>query len=147
MLAVAGAFALTMGARQTMGLFLSSLNSATHLGGGDRGLRLAGSVRGLVAGDGLGGGALAHEVAAVAGVRRPGGGGAGLLVHRAPTAGLLAKFFGVGNMVTLFGLVMLTHQLGGFLGAWLGGKVFEATGNCDVVWTIDITLAVAAGVR
>ena len=57
---------------------------------------------------------------------------------------MLAKFFGVGSMATLFGLVMLTHQVGGFLGAWLGGKVFEATGHCDVVWTIDITLAVAA---
>ena len=57
---------------------------------------------------------------------------------------MAAKFFGVGSMATLFGLVMLTHQVGGFLGAWLGGKVFEATGNCDAVWTIDITLAVAA---
>ena len=41
-------------------------------------------------------------------------------------------------MATLFGLVILTHQVGGFLGAWLGGKVFEATGNDDVVWIIDI---------
>jgi len=61
-----------------------------------------------------------------------------------PTAGLVAKFFGTRHMATLFGLVMLTHQIGGFLGAWLGGKVFEATGNFDLVWTIDITLAVAA---
>ena len=61
-----------------------------------------------------------------------------------PTAGLVAKFFGVGNLATLFGLVMLTHQVGGFLGAWLGGKVFEATGNYDVVWIIDITLALGA---
>jgi len=61
-----------------------------------------------------------------------------------PTAGLVAKFFGVTNMATLFGLVMLTHQLGGFLGAWLGGKVFDATGSFDWVWYIDIALAVAA---
>lgn len=61
-----------------------------------------------------------------------------------PTAGLVAKFFGPANMATLFGIVMLTHQVGGFLGAWLGGKVFEATGGYDWVWYIDIVLAVGA---
>jgi predicted MFS family arabinose efflux permease len=61
-----------------------------------------------------------------------------------PTAGLVAKFFGTANMATLFGLVMLTHQLGGFLGAWLGGRVFEATGSYNWVWYIDIALALAA---
>lgn len=61
-----------------------------------------------------------------------------------PTAGLVAKFFGTANMATLFGVVMLTHQVGGFLGAWLGGKVFEATGSFDWVWYIDIVLAVGA---
>lgn len=61
-----------------------------------------------------------------------------------PTAGLVAKFFGLGNMATLFGLVMLSHQVGGFLGAWLGGRVFERYGNYDLVWVIDIVLAVGA---
>ncbi len=61
-----------------------------------------------------------------------------------PTAGLVAKFFGVGHMATLFGVVMLTHQVGGFLGAWLGGQIFQATGSFDLVWMIDIGLAVAA---
>ncbi len=61
-----------------------------------------------------------------------------------PTAGLVAKFFGLGNMATLFGVVMLSHQVGGFLGAWLGGKVFEATGSFDWIWYIDILLAVGA---
>ncbi|MFZ6657507.1 MFS transporter [Undibacterium sp. TJN19] len=61
-----------------------------------------------------------------------------------PTAGLVAKFFGPANMASLFGIVMLTHQLGGFLGAWLGGKVFEAAGNYNLLWYIDITLAVGA---
>jgi predicted MFS family arabinose efflux permease len=61
-----------------------------------------------------------------------------------PTAGLVAKFFGTANMATLFGIVMLSHQVGGFLGAWLGGKVFEATGAYDWVWYIDVVLAVGA---
>jgi MFS family permease len=61
-----------------------------------------------------------------------------------PTAGLVAKFFGIGNMATLFGLVMLSHQVGGFLGAWLGGRVFQSTGSYDIVWIIDIVLAVGA---
>ncbi len=61
-----------------------------------------------------------------------------------PTAGLVAKFFGTANMATLFGIVMLSHQAGGFLGAWLGGKLFDMTGNYDWVWYIDIVLATAA---
>jgi predicted MFS family arabinose efflux permease len=47
-------------------------------------------------------------------------------------------------MATLFGLVMLTHQIGGFVGAWLGGRMFEATGSYDAVWYIDIVLALGA---
>ncbi|MEP6972339.1 MAG: MFS transporter [Betaproteobacteria bacterium] len=61
-----------------------------------------------------------------------------------PTAGLVVKFFGLSHMATLFGIVMLSHQIGGFLGAWLGGKVFEWTGAYDVVWYIDIVLAIGA---
>ena len=61
-----------------------------------------------------------------------------------PTAGLVAKFFGTTHMATLFGVVMLTHQIGGFLGAWLGGKAFEWTGGYDWMWYADILLAVAA---
>ena len=51
-----------------------------------------------------------------------------------PTAGLVAKLFGTAYMGTLFGLVMVSHQLGGFLGTWLGGQAFEATGNYDWMW-------------
>ena len=61
-----------------------------------------------------------------------------------PTAGLVAKFFGHANMATLFGIVLVTHQVGGFLGAWLGGKVFEATGSYDWMWYVDIVLAAGA---
>ena len=61
-----------------------------------------------------------------------------------PTAGLVAKFFGPQHMATLFGIVMLAHQLGGFLGAWLGGKAFDWTGSYDWMWYADIVLAVGA---
>jgi predicted MFS family arabinose efflux permease len=61
-----------------------------------------------------------------------------------PTVGLVLKFFGPSNLAMLFGIVMLSHQVGGFLGAWLGGQVFDATGSFDLVWTIDILLAVGA---
>ena len=61
-----------------------------------------------------------------------------------PTAGLVVRFFGASHMGTLFGLVMVSHQVGGFLGAWLGGKVFEASGSYDWMWAADIALAVAA---
>lgn len=61
-----------------------------------------------------------------------------------PTAGLVAEFFGPANMATLFGIVMFSHQIGGFLGAWLGGQVFEAAGSYDWVWYVDILLAVGA---
>ena len=61
-----------------------------------------------------------------------------------PTAGLVAKFFGTAHMATLFGFVMLSHQIGGFLGAWLGGKSFEWTGSYDWMWYADIVLAAGA---
>ena len=61
-----------------------------------------------------------------------------------PTAGLVAKLFGVSHMATLFGVVMLAHQIGGFIGAWLGGRVFEMSGSYNWVWGIDILLALGA---
>ncbi|WP_431273396.1 MFS transporter [Variovorax ureilyticus] len=61
-----------------------------------------------------------------------------------PTAGLVAKMFGPANMAMLFGIVMLAHQIGGFLGAFLGGYVFQATGSYDIVWYVDIALAAGA---
>ncbi len=61
-----------------------------------------------------------------------------------PTVGLVAKFYGTANLATLFGLVMLSHQIGGFLGAYLGGKAFEWTGSYDWMWYADIVLAAGA---
>jgi predicted MFS family arabinose efflux permease len=61
-----------------------------------------------------------------------------------PTVGLVGKLHGIRYVATLFGIVMLSHQVGGFLGAWLGGYVFERTGSYDWLWYIDIMLAVGA---
>jgi predicted MFS family arabinose efflux permease len=61
-----------------------------------------------------------------------------------PTVGLVGKLHGVRYVATLFGFVMFSHQIGGFLGAWLGGYVFERTGSYDWLWYIDIMLAVGA---
>jgi MFS family permease len=61
-----------------------------------------------------------------------------------PTVGLVAKMFGTANMAMLFGVVMLSHQVGGFFGAYLGGYIFQATGSYDWVWYIDIVLAIGA---
>lgn len=61
-----------------------------------------------------------------------------------PTVGLVGKLHGMRYVATLFGIVMLSHQVGGFLGAWLGGYVFERTGSYDWLWYTDIMLAVGA---
>jgi predicted MFS family arabinose efflux permease len=60
------------------------------------------------------------------------------------TGNVVAKLYGLRNMATLFGLVFLSHQVGGFLGAWLGGKAFVATGSYDWMWYADIVLALFA---
>ena len=65
----------------------------------------------------------------------------------ASEVGVLVAFcsftFALGTAM-LFGIVMLSHQIGGFLGAYLGGSVFQATGSYDWVWYIDVVLAVGA---
>jgi MFS family permease len=58
-----------------------------------------------------------------------------------PTAGLVAKLFGTRYLATLFGLTLLTHQIGGFLGAWLGGLAMAHDGNYLWMWYVDIILA------
>ncbi|MDL2354409.1 MAG: MFS transporter [Pseudomonadota bacterium] len=61
-----------------------------------------------------------------------------------PTAGLVGKLFGMRYLSTLFGLTLLSHQVGGFLGAWLGGLSFVHFGDYTWMWYADIVLAIGA---
>jgi predicted MFS family arabinose efflux permease len=63
-----------------------------------------------------------------------------------PTAGLVGKLFGTRYIATLFGLTLLSHQIGGFLGAWLGGVVLQQTHAYTWIWYADIVLAVLAAI-
>ena len=63
-----------------------------------------------------------------------------------PTAGLVGKLFGTRFLATLFGLTLLSHQVGGFFGAWLGGLAIQHTGSYDWMWYADIVLAALAAV-
>src|SRR5262249_57438975 len=57
-----------------------------------------------------------------------------------PTSGLVAVMFGTRWITMLFGLTFLGHQIGGFLGVWLGGVVFERTGSYDTIWWLSVLL-------
>jgi MFS family permease len=70
--------------------------------------------------------------------------GATWLATVPPTAGLTAKLFGTRYLATLFGLTLLSHQIGGFFGAWLGGLAVVSTGSYAWMWWADIVLALAA---
>ncbi len=61
-----------------------------------------------------------------------------------PTSGLVAQFFGVRYMATLFGIVFFSHQLGAFLGITLGGVILDATGSYEIVWWIAVALGLLA---
>ena len=61
-----------------------------------------------------------------------------------PTAGLIGKLFGPRYLGTLFGLTLLSHQIGGFFGAWLGGVAMERFGDYTWMWYADIALALIA---
>jgi MFS family permease len=60
------------------------------------------------------------------------------------TNGTVAAVFGVGNMAMLGGIVFFFHQVGAFLGGWLGGRLYVATGSYDLVWWLSIALALVA---
>jgi predicted MFS family arabinose efflux permease len=65
-----------------------------------------------------------------------------------PTASIVGKLFGVRYLATLFGLTLLSHQIGGFLGAYLGGLAVAHTGDYQWMWYADIALsAMAAAVN
>ena len=59
-----------------------------------------------------------------------------------PTSALVALMFGTRWMATLFGFAFFSHQVGGFLGVWLGGMLFERTGSYEVVWWLSIALGI-----
>ena len=97
-LAAAAILMVTMGARQSLGLFISPLKSSTWL------------------------------------------------ATVPPTATIVGKLFGIRYLSTLFGLTLLSHQIGGFLGAYLGGIALVRFGNYHWMWYADMALAAAAAI-
>ncbi len=62
------------------------------------------------------------------------------------TSGIVAQVFGVRYMATLFGVVFFSHQLGSFLGVWLGGRLYDTTGSYDPIWWAGVVLGLLAAV-
>jgi len=60
------------------------------------------------------------------------------------TSGLVAELFGPRYMATLYAVVYLSHQLGSFMGVWLGGRIYDATGSYETVWWLTIVAGFAA---
>ena len=60
------------------------------------------------------------------------------------TSGLVAQIFGPRYMATLFGIVFFSHQVGSFLGVWLGGYLYDVYGSYDVIWWLSIALGLVA---
>jgi len=58
------------------------------------------------------------------------------------TSGLIGQIFGVRYLSTLFGIVFFSHQIGAFLGVWMGGYIFDLTGSYDIVWYMSVALGV-----
>lgn len=56
------------------------------------------------------------------------------------TSGLVAQIYGLRYMGTLYGLVFLSHQIGGFLGVWLGGRLYDQFGNYTLVWWVGVAV-------
>ena len=63
-----------------------------------------------------------------------------------PTSGLVALMFGTRWLTMLFGFAFFSHQVGGFLGVWLGGSAYEATGSYTLVWWLSVFFGVASAV-
>ncbi len=62
-----------------------------------------------------------------------------------PTNAMVAQIFGVQHMSMLSGFIFFSHQIGSFLGVWLGGYLYDRTGSYDVVWYLSIALGIFAG--
>jgi MFS family permease len=60
------------------------------------------------------------------------------------TNGLVSQVFGVQYIATLFGFVFVGHQVGGFLGMWLGGALFDATHSYDAMWLLSVLIGLVA---
>lgn len=56
------------------------------------------------------------------------------------TSGIVAQVFGTRHFSMLFGVVFMSHQIGGFVGAWLGGYIFDVTGSYDLMWMVSVAL-------
>ncbi len=63
-----------------------------------------------------------------------------------PTSSLVAIMFGTRWMATLFGFAFFSHQVGGFLGVWLGGLLYTATGSYDVIWWLSVVLGIISAI-
>jgi predicted MFS family arabinose efflux permease len=61
-----------------------------------------------------------------------------------PTNAIVAQIFGVQYMSMLSGFVFLSHQIGSFLGVWLGGKLYDSSGSYDIVWWLAVALGIFA---
>ena len=64
----------------------------------------------------------------------------------APTNGLVAVMFGTRYLGMLGGIVFFSHQLGSFLGVWMGGLLYDMTGAYDVVWWLGVALGIFAAI-
>ena len=62
-----------------------------------------------------------------------------------PTNAAVAQIFGIHHLSMLSGFVFFSHQIGSFLGVWLGGLLYDRTGSYDIVWYITIALGIFAG--
>jgi len=62
------------------------------------------------------------------------------------TSGMVVQIFGIKALATLYGIVFLFHQIGSFLGAWMGGIVYDETGSYDSIWWVCVGLSILAAV-